>query len=141
MSFTTTVDEDELRHARTNFAIILGEFEAAGKALAGVQDQYPAAAEGQIATAIYNAVGNTHTHIRELCDFLNIRIMEPMDQAGIHASQEALERAGEIARMGNDGVTDVGDVTGTWNDGTIDDTSAMGQDQSSIDLDFIDTDK
>jgi hypothetical protein len=136
MSFTTEVDEGELSKARVQFATILGEFEAAGQALSGVQDQYPAAIEGEIGTAIYNAVGNTYEHIKSLCNMLQTRIMDPMDAAKIQASQEAIDRAGEIARMGNDGVVDVGTASGTWANNSIENTSAIGQDQSKIDLNF-----
>jgi uncharacterized protein YbjQ (UPF0145 family) len=136
MSFTTEVDEDELSKARVQFATILGEFESAGQALSGVQDQYPTAIAGEIGTAVYNAVGNTYEHIKSLCNMLQTRIMDPMDAAKIQASQEALDRAGEVARMGNDGVVNVGTATGTWNNNQIENTSAIGQDQSKIDLNF-----
>ncbi|MGW4091294.1 hypothetical protein [Nocardia sp. NPDC004750] len=136
MSFTTEIDHDTLSKARVQFATILGEFESAGQALSGVQHQFPAAVEGEIGTAIYNAVGNTYEHIKSLCNMLQTRIMDPMDAARIQADAEGMDRAGEIARLGNDGVTDVGNASGTWANNHMENTSAIGQDQSKIDLNF-----
>jgi len=140
MSITTEIDHNLLREARLQFDIIQGEFETVGQLMVGVKDKFPSAVQGAIADAIQNALGNTHTHIRELCQMLQVRILEPMDKVGIEASQESLGRATEIERLiaeeGSDGVANTGDVTGNWADDTFEDTSAMGQDQSRIDLNF-----
>ena len=140
MSGITEADSGLLRTAKAQFAVIQGDIEGAGQGMAGLQGQFPAAIKGEIGTATYNALGNVYEHLKSAANMIQERIMNPLDQAGIHADTAALDESERIrAVMGDDGVVNVGTTTGSWNNQSLEDASGIGQNMdtvSKVDLNF-----
>lgn len=137
MSGITEADGDLLRTAKANFAVIQGDIETAAQKLAGVQSEFPSAIRGEIGKATVNALGNVYEHLKGATNMIQQRIMNPLDGAGIKADMTALDEAERIrAANPDDGTINVGNATGTWNNNQFEDTTALGQDMSKVNLNF-----
>lgn len=133
----TDADADLLQKARAQFAVIQGDIETAGQNMADLQGRFPAAIKGEIGNATYNALGNVYEHLKNAATMIQDRIINPLESSGIKADMTALDESERIrAAMGNDSVVNVGNATGSWNNNEFEDTSAIGQDQSKVDLKF-----
>lgn len=90
-------------------AASLGLLEQGLRQLAGIQNDYRGVAEGQIHTAVYNALGNAFETGGKLAETLN-KIMEAMNNAGLKTENAELEAAGLVAAAneGMDGVVSAG---------------------------------
>lgn len=130
-------DISSLGSGANKTAASLGLLEQGLRQLSGIQNDYKRAAEGQIHTAVYNALGNAYETGGKLAETLN-KIMEALNNAGVKTENAELEAAGLVAAAneGLDAVVNAGTAEqgSTWANGQAEQVGT--RDMSKVNLAF-----